>query len=62
MLNGGNLLALGGAELTSGYKGYGLAVMVEVLCGILAGAQFGPKIRKWKQSNKLVDLVSVCYL
>lgn len=58
MLKGGALLPLGGAELTSGYKGYGLAVMVEVLCGILAGAQFGPKIRKWKESSNVVDLVS----
>ncbi len=27
-----------------GYKGYGLALMVEVLCGILSGAAFGPHV------------------
>ena len=31
------LLALGGPEESSGYKGYGLAMMVEILCGILSG-------------------------
>mgnify|MGYP001954559229 CR=1 FL=1 len=31
------LLALGGPEESSGYKGYGLSMMVETLCGILSG-------------------------
>lgn len=31
------LMPLGGAETTSGYKGFGLGAMVEVLCGISAG-------------------------
>jgi LDH2 family malate/lactate/ureidoglycolate dehydrogenase len=31
------LLALGGPEESSGYKGYGLSMMVEILCGILSG-------------------------
>ncbi len=35
---GGALLPLGGAE---GYKGTGLAVMVEILCGLLTGLGFG---------------------
>lgn len=35
---GGNLLPLGGTE---GYKGYGLGVMVEVLCGVLTGLGYG---------------------
>ena len=30
-------LPLGGEELTGGYKGYGLALMVEVLCGVMSG-------------------------
>lgn len=30
-------MPLGGAEHTSGYKGYGLAAMVELFCGILSG-------------------------
>jgi uncharacterized oxidoreductase len=35
---GGALLPLGGSE---GYKGTGLAVMVEILCGMLTGLGFG---------------------
>ena len=35
---GGALLPLGGTE---GYKGTGLAVMVEILCGLLTGLGFG---------------------
>lgn len=31
------LLPVGGDEVTGGYKGYGLAMMVEVLAGILSG-------------------------
>ena len=36
---GGALLPLGGPE--GGYKGTGLAVMVEILCGLLTGLGFG---------------------
>src|ERR1700731_4278794 len=35
---GGGLLPVGGSE---GYKGYGLSVMVEILCGLLTGLGFG---------------------
>src|SRR5205823_14087009 len=35
---GGALLPLGGSE---GYKGSGLAVVVEILCGLLTGLGFG---------------------
>src|SRR5207244_13325640 len=35
---GGALLPVGGTE---GYKGYGLSVMVEILCGLLTGLGFG---------------------
>jgi LDH2 family malate/lactate/ureidoglycolate dehydrogenase len=40
----GALQPLGGEEGSGGYKGYGLALVVELLCGILAGAAFGPNI------------------
>jgi LDH2 family malate/lactate/ureidoglycolate dehydrogenase len=33
----GCLMPLGGPEITSGYKGYGLGLLVETFCGILAG-------------------------
>jgi uncharacterized oxidoreductase len=38
-VKGGALLPLGGPG--EGYKGYGLAVMVEILCGLLTGLGFG---------------------
>ncbi|XP_062588864.1 uncharacterized oxidoreductase YjmC-like [Saccostrea cucullata] len=50
------LLPLGGSEESSGYKGYGLAMMVEVLCGILSGANFGPNLRTWKDFEKVANL------
>lgn len=31
------LMPLGGNEVNSGYKGYGLGMLVEILCGILSG-------------------------
>lgn len=55
------LLPLGGVEKNSGYKGYGLAVMVEILCGILSGSQFGPNIRDWKAAEDVADL-GQCFL
>lgn len=33
----GALLPLGGIDIMSGYKGYGLALMVDILCGVLSG-------------------------
>lgn len=33
----GALMPLGGSELHSGYKGYGLGMLVEVFCGIMSG-------------------------
>jgi LDH2 family malate/lactate/ureidoglycolate dehydrogenase len=40
----GSLHPLGGEEATGGYKGYGLALVVELLTGILGGAAFGPNV------------------
>jgi LDH2 family malate/lactate/ureidoglycolate dehydrogenase len=42
---GGGILPLGGrGEEYSGHKGYGLAFMVDILCGVLSGAAFGPAV------------------
>jgi LDH2 family malate/lactate/ureidoglycolate dehydrogenase len=38
----GGLTPLGGEEVMSSHKGYGLALMVQALCGALAGAAFAP--------------------
>src|SRR2546422_1054480 len=42
MVNGGALLPLGSDRDRGGHKGYGLAIMVDVLCGVLSGANWGP--------------------
>jgi L-2-hydroxycarboxylate dehydrogenase (NAD+) len=36
----GALLPLGGMDITAGYKGYGLALLVEILCSVLSGGNF----------------------
>ncbi|CAG5115924.1 unnamed protein product, partial [Candidula unifasciata] len=55
------LMPLGGTEECSGYKGYGLAMMVELFCGILAGADFGSNIRRWKTTDRIAN-VGQCYI
>ncbi len=40
----GGLLPLGGPSITSGYKGYGLGAVVEILSAILPGSLYGPLI------------------
>jgi L-2-hydroxycarboxylate dehydrogenase (NAD+) len=41
----GGLLPLGGAgEEGGGHKGYGLALVVDLLCGVLSESQFGPNL------------------
>jgi len=36
----GALLPLGGMDITAGYKGYGLALLVEILCSTLSGGNY----------------------
>lgn len=38
VLDGGGLLPLGGTAENAGYKGYGLSVLLDILCGALSGA------------------------
>jgi L-2-hydroxycarboxylate dehydrogenase (NAD+) len=40
----GALHPLGGEEATGGHKGYGLALAVDLLTGVIGGAAFGPNI------------------
>src|SRR5436309_12875917 len=42
MIEGGALLPLGSDRERGGHKGYALAIMVDVLCGVLSGANWGP--------------------
>ena len=45
--------------IVGGYKGYGLGMLVEIFCGILAGAQYGGNIRKWKTTGTIANLVCI---
>ena len=42
---------------SAGYKGYGLAMLVEIFCGILGNSAFGPNIRQWKKTDGVANLV-----
>lgn len=44
VLNGGALFPLGGPEYLRGYKGYGLALWVDIFSGVLSGAAFGKNV------------------
>jgi L-2-hydroxycarboxylate dehydrogenase (NAD+) len=43
IIEGGALSPLGGSDLLRGYKGYDLAVVVDILSGILSGSGFGTR-------------------
>lgn len=47
---------LGGARETGGYKGYGLALMVDILAGVLSGANFGSRLAASKKSDAEADI------
>ena len=44
VIKGGALMPLGGIDLMRGYKGYGLALLVDIFSGVLAGASTGPEV------------------
>eukprot|EP00041_Stephanoeca_diplocostata_P014102 m.253218 g.253218 ORF g.253218 m.253218 type:complete len:380 (-) comp19580_c0_seq2:377-1516(-) len=50
---GGGVTPLGGSELTAGYKGYGLGLMVEMLSGVLAGSNVGPRLAQSMNPNAI---------
>eukprot|EP01120_Amphizonella_sp_Union-15-10_P006467 TRINITY_DN207_c0_g1_i2.p1 TRINITY_DN207_c0_g1~~TRINITY_DN207_c0_g1_i2.p1 ORF type:complete len:361 (-),score=60.99 TRINITY_DN207_c0_g1_i2:50-1132(-) len=62
MLEGGGLLPLGGSEITAGYKGYGLASMVELFCGILGGASYGTHIGPWRKGRTEPADLGQCFV
>lgn len=41
-MEGAALSPLGSEKIRGGHKGYGLAAMVDLLCGVLSGANWGP--------------------
>jgi LDH2 family malate/lactate/ureidoglycolate dehydrogenase len=57
VLDGGALLGLGGVEATGGHKGYGLALAIDILTGVLAGAAFGSGVvPQWSKADRPSDL------
>jgi L-2-hydroxycarboxylate dehydrogenase (NAD+) len=44
VLSGGALMPLGGIDLMRGYKGYGLALLVDIFSGVLSGAATGLEV------------------
>jgi L-2-hydroxycarboxylate dehydrogenase (NAD+) len=50
---GGGILPLGGAiEETGGHKGYGLALLVDILCGVLPGAAYATRVYPKDENGK----------
>jgi L-2-hydroxycarboxylate dehydrogenase (NAD+) len=53
---GGGILPLGGlGEEFGGHKGYGLAIMVDILCAVLCGAPFGLGVADTEMSSGRVS-------
>ena len=44
VLKGGALMPLGGIDLMRGYKGYGLALLVDIFSAVLSGASYGSHV------------------
>lgn len=55
--NGKGLMPLGGEEVNSGYKGYGLGMVVDILCAVMSGANYGHHVRHWQDySDQVANL------
>lgn len=50
------LLPLGGEEINSGYKGYGLGMFVELLTGLLSGSDVAHNVRNWTSYDREANL------
>jgi len=55
---GGGLLPLGSWPMTSSYKGYGLGMLVDILCGVLSTTGFGAMFSReqWRYSHLFAAL------
>uniref|UniRef100_T1H5V5 Malate dehydrogenase n=1 Tax=Megaselia scalaris TaxID=36166 RepID=T1H5V5_MEGSC len=53
------VMPLGGFEITSGYKGYGLGAMVEILCGVMAGSNYSTHVRDLTEEDCEANLGQV---
>lgn len=58
----GSLLPLGSNRTLGSHKGYGLAVMVDILCGVMSGAAFGSHCLGLTSEFDQVADVGHCYI
>ena len=49
-------MPLGGDELNSGYKGYGLGLVAELFTGLMAGSKYAHHVRAWTGGDSVADL------
>ena len=49
-------MPLGGEEINSGYKGYGLGMFVELITGLLSGSDSAHNVRDWRSYNTEANL------
>ncbi|KAJ3649961.1 hypothetical protein Zmor_021674 [Zophobas morio] len=52
----GALTPLGGSDPSSNYKGFGLAMFVEILCGILGDSGYGPYVRRYGDVHQAANI------
>ena len=43
--------ALGALMAMAGHKGYGIALLIEIFTGVLAGGAFGPEVVSWMMDS-----------
>jgi LDH2 family malate/lactate/ureidoglycolate dehydrogenase len=56
---GGGILPLGGrGEEFGGHKGYGFAMLVDILSGVLSGSAFGPDVHNLERDTPLGQVAS----
>jgi LDH2 family malate/lactate/ureidoglycolate dehydrogenase len=55
MIDGGAQLPLGSQKEMGGHKGYALASMVDILCGLLSGANWGPFVPPFALRQAIPD-------
>ncbi len=60
VFHGGALMPLGGTAEMRGYKGYGLALLVEILAGVLAGAAVGKDVDP--DNKRSVSAIGHCFI
>ncbi|CAH2984713.1 unnamed protein product [Chilo suppressalis] len=61
-LEASRLLPLGGSEQTSGYKGYALSLLVDVLCSGLSGSLASYQVRPWSLNESRQPNLGQCFI